>query len=155
MSNTCLVPPFHRRSAALPGLLSMLLVVSSCSGKPDMKEGFARVYGTVTLDEKPLPNAQVIFSTEQGESYGRTDSSGYYEVENTRTLKGAAIGKAVVKISTKVVFPDEETEGLEYDEESESHVKKELVPARYNTNSELSVEVTEDGAPYDFNLSSK
>lgn len=134
--------------------LFLTVIVSGC-GKPSMKDGFAEVWGTVTLDGKPLENAQVVFITAQGESFGRTDANGYYELQHTRTLKGAAIGPTTVKISTKPTFPDEDTTGLEYDPDTESYVKPERVPAKYNTETELKVEVTEDGGPYDFELRSQ
>ena len=119
-----------------------------------MREGFAEAYGPVTLDDKPLPNAQVEIETEKGTSYGRTDQNGRYVVEYSQGLKGAGKGKATVRIRTNVTFPDEDTSQLEYDSNTGDYRKEELVPARYNGRSELTVEITDDGAPYDFHLKS-
>jgi hypothetical protein len=122
-----------------------------CS-KPTMREGFTEAFGTVTLDGAPLENAEVILETPKGMSYGRTDSSGYYLAQYSRTLTGAGIGKAKVRISTKVVFPDESLEDVKRDPKTGEYTKTERVPPAYNAKSKLTVEIKEGGAPYNFEL---
>lgn len=144
----------NRRPSVSPAVALVTLtalLASGCGDKP-MREGFARVYGTVTLDGQPLPNAQIAFDTDKGTSYGRTNSNGEYVAEYSRGLSGAGKGEATVRISTSVVFPDEDTTGLKYDDNLGDFRKPELVPPRYNDDSELTVEITDDGAPYDFHL---
>ena len=104
-------------------------------------------HGTVTLDEKPLPNAQVEIQTRKGTSYGRTDQNGHYVAEYSQGLKGAGKGEAKIRIRTNVTFPDEDTSKLEYDSNTGDYRKEELVPKKYNARSELTVEITDDGAP--------
>lgn len=136
--------------AAVAGLL-----LAGC-GRQQLREGFAEAYGTVTLDEKPLPNAQVEIETPgKGTSYGRTDQNGRYVAEYSQRLKGAGKGTATIRIRTNVTFADEDTSKLEYDSNLGDYRKEELVPAKYNSRSELTVEITDDGAPYDFHLTSQ
>lgn len=130
------------------------LFVVGCGSK-STKEGFVPAYGTVTLDDKPLPNAEIVFETEKGRSTGRTDSSGKYRAEYSRTLHGVGTGTARVKISSKVIFPDENLADYQFDPKTGEHSKPELVPPKYNTKTELTVEIKDGGAPYDFPLSTK
>ena len=120
-----------------------------------MREGFTEAFGTITLDGAPLDNAEIILETPKGMSYGRTDSSGNYSAQYSRTLTGAGIGTAKVRISTKVVFPDESLEDVKRDPKTGEYAKQERVPANYNAKSKLTVEIKEGGAPYNFELTSK
>ncbi len=95
----------------------------SVSEKPPL----AIVTGQVTLDDKPLPGATVLFQPERGDeagvnvaaSVGRTDRSGHFELNYVRNVKGAAVGKHKVEIRAPGL------NGVE------------RVPAWYNTNTEL------------------
>lgn len=135
-------------------LCGAVLFPVGCSGQK-MREGFVDVRGTVTLDDEPLPDAQIIIETPNGTSFARSDSEGRYVAEYSKSLKGAGTGAAIVRISTKEVFPDEDVSGLKIDPRSGDHVKPELVPAKYNSKSELTIEIKPGGAPYDFKLTRK
>ncbi|HVJ85408.1 MAG TPA: hypothetical protein VM452_07165 [Caulifigura sp.] len=141
-------------SRCVTGLLGVLVLLAGCS-KPTMREGFTEAYGTITLDGAPLVNAEIIFETPKGMSYGRTDSAGKYTAQYSRTLTGAGMGTARVRISTKVVFPDDSLEGIKRDPKTGEYAKTETVPAIYNSKSTLTVEIKNGGAPYDFELKSK
>lgn len=130
-------------------------ILAGCNRKPVLRAGFAEAHGKVTLDGKPLPNAQVILEAEKGTSYGRTNGQGDYIAEFSRSQVGAAKGKARVSISTKVPFPDEDTASLPVNPKTGEREKVEQVPAKYNKASTLTVQITDDGAPYNFDLSSK
>jgi hypothetical protein len=133
----------------------ILVITSGCSRQPPTRDGFTNVIGTVTLDGQPLKNAQLIFETDKGISYARTDASGRYQAEYSRSLSGVGKGKATVRISTKVSFPDEDVSSFKRDPRSGDLEKEELVPPKYNSKSELIVEIKDDGGPYDFRLTSK
>jgi hypothetical protein len=124
-----------------------------CGGQK-LREGFVDMHGTVTLDKQPLPDAQVEIVTEKGTSYGRTDSSGRYVAEYSTGLKGAGKGPAKVKIRTSIVYPGEDTSSLKVDPKTGDFKKEEKVPAKYNTKTELKVDITEGDKPYDFELTS-
>lgn len=105
-----------------------LVILPGCGPGQDVPE-LGEVTGTVTLDGKPLANAQVRFEPESAAlSIGLTDGNGQYELSYVNDAKGAAIGKHVVRIEW---FPDP-------DEPAQEAV---LVPARYNTESTLTAEV--------------
>lgn len=143
----------------LPSMTTVVMVcclISTFIGcsRQKMREGFVDVRGTVTLDGEPLHNAQVVIETATGTSFARTDRNGVYVAEYSKSLKGAGIGPATVRISTKEVFPDEDVSDLKVDPRTGDHIKPELVPPRYNKKSELKIQIEAGGAPYNFDLES-
>lgn len=105
-------------------------------------EGLGQVTGVVKLDGEPLVDASVEFTPLDGKgltSYGRTDKSGYYYMMATRMDKGAAVGRNKVKISTYEVIDN-------------SHSVAERVPTKYNSASELEVDVKSASNTFDFDL---
>ena len=146
---THLFPPRYAGSAAC---LLAVLSAYGCGGGKTLPDGYAPAFGKVTLDGAPVKDAEVIFVTEKGESYGRTNAEGAYTMERSRTQEGAGMGKALVKISTRAVWDDMSEEGLEYDDEVGGAVRKETIPDHYKDG--IEIEVTADGAPYDFLLTS-
>jgi len=136
-------------------LAGVVAVIAAGCGGQKLRDGFVEAYGTVTLDKAPLAGAQVEIITEKGTSYGRTDSSGRYVAEYSRSLKGVGKGPAKVKIRTGIVYPDEDTSGLKVDAKTGDFKKEEKVPAKYNTKSDLKIEITETGAPYNFELTTQ
>lgn len=145
---------FHcpQKSAGLLACLFLNLLTPGCGNQEELLEGYAPAFGTVTLDGVPVQNAQVIFSTEKGDSYGRTDAKGYYTAERSQTTIGAGLGLATVTITTTAVFPDMSEEGLEADATDGDFVRKETIPEHYRQG--IEIQVTADGAPYDFKLTS-
>ena len=99
--------------------------------------------GKVTLDGQPLAEAFVVFSpTAHGTtSYGKTDAGGNYEMMFTDQEKGAWIGENLVRINTGDVGPG----GV---------WSKESVPAAYNKNTTLKVDVKPRANVFDFDLKS-
>ena len=103
-------------------------------------------------------NAQLIFHHDtEGDTYGRSDKNGYYVMERTVSQAGAFIGENRVSLTTTVVFGDEDDltdEQLIEDDEGSFGIK-ERVPEKYRgEQSELIIEVTDGGAPYDIPLTS-
>lgn len=106
------------------------------------------VTGTVHLDGKPLEGAMITFYPQipagadamekGGASAGLTDADGKYELIYNRDVKGAEVGKHLVYIETAV-------EGSGYGEG-----RAEEVPKRYNSESELEVEVKPGRNTIDF-----
>ncbi len=118
-------------------ILLAAAVLAGCSG--DDRPPLADVTGTVTLDGRPLPNAVVTFlPIQRGRaSRGMTDSAGHYELRYLRDIRGAILGSHQVMITTA----SEEKPG-------------ELLPARYNQQTTLSVEVERGVKQYCFDLTS-
>jgi hypothetical protein len=124
------------------GLCSTLLLLAGCGGVDD---GYGRVTGVVKLDGEPLPKASVEFTPVNGvgmTSYGRTDSSGAYDMMATDDKMGAAVGVNKVRIST-------------YDVIDSSRSVPEKVPMKYNVMTELESDVKSGSNTFDFDLSSE
>lgn len=125
-------------------MLCGLLLLTGCGGPSNV----GGVEGVVTLDGKPLPNAMVQFQPETGRpSVGMTDAEGRYQLQYTADAAGAALGRHTVCISTGGKRMNAET--------GEIKVYPELVPAKYNTNTELTVEVKPGGNELNFELVSQ
>jgi hypothetical protein len=112
-------------------------------------ENVAPVSGKVTLDNKPLPNATVIFFPDAGVkipgpgSKGKTDANGEYSLQlMTKDVRGAIIGKHKVQITAY-----EGDDGTVPSSGPDMKVfRKILVPDRYNGNSELTFDVPPGGS---------
>jgi hypothetical protein len=128
-----------RRSASL--LLGLGLFVG-CTGGGGK---FAPVSGSVRLNGKPLAGASVGFepvvadkATYGPGSHALTDAEGRYTLKVTaENITGALVGKHTVRISLGDAPKDDPT-GV--------HLTRELLPARYNSRSELSFEVPSGGS---------
>jgi hypothetical protein len=138
----------------LPAIFAILLMAGCNQGH----DNIAPVSGTVTLDGQPAPNVMVTFVPEGGgaASTGVTDASGNYTLTYIDS-KGALIGKHRVSVTsvasagsassapTNVSSDDpnyaNRAQG-DYAAMSAQQSAKEVIPERYNTNSELVKEVT-------------
>lgn len=126
-------------------LFFVLLFTSVGCGGSEFE--FAPVAGIVTLDGEPLPNAKVRFepmSTEETSvvgpgSFGTTDSEGRYELISVKNDQGAVVGPHVVRIGTlKTRLNPNDLDKVET-------LAKEVVPRIYNTSTQLTMYVTEEG----------
>lgn len=154
-------------------LMAIPLFCLGCSGGGDEVK-LAPVSGVVTMDGRPLANAVVIFSPTKGNpSSGRTDTSGNYTLFYKERLKGAVPGNHNICIITappenpKKATDSEVAEVLPIDTFASSETgvprmklpkdtfKKDPIPERYNTKSELKKEVTEGKNKINFELQSK
>jgi len=125
--------------------VSLLLASAGCGrGGPTL----GRVRGTVTLDGRPLPQAQLEFQPQEpggSPSYGTTDDDGRYTLTFGVDRPGAIVGQHLVRITT---FRQLSTE------EGGPGVIPERLPPQYNSKSQL-VRVVQTGKnPIDFELSS-
>lgn len=120
-------------------LLALSLCACAGCGGGSGPELFS-VSGTVTLNGKPLPNAELIFQPKEGApSYGKTDAEGYYELTYSRDRSGALAGSHTVSITTAI-------------EDEDGNTAEELLPTKYNIDTELSAMVSDDSEPIDFKL---
>ena len=130
--------------AAYPFLICVIFAFAGCGGPP-----LQTVSGVITLDGKPLKNATLMFQSEDESTYAMadTDETGRYELLQDDVTAGLPVGKYLVTIST-LVPPNDQT-----DPPDPGH--PELVPARYNVESELYREVTAGENTIDFKLESE
>ncbi|QDU90820.1 hypothetical protein Pla175_42330 [Pirellulimonas nuda] len=146
----------HALARTAPVVVALLAVgLSAGCSKPDF--AVAPVAGTVTLGGEPLAGALVTFQPRASEggilagrpSVGETGPDGRYQLETYDGYEGAVVGTHRVSIST---FRKKAAEG---DSSSVVVIAEERVPARYNRQSELSVEVPSSGlGDCNFELSS-
>lgn len=110
------------------------------------KAGLVQVGGTVRLGGKPLPGAVVIFeNTENGTfSYGRTGEAGRYTLMFDSVKPGVTKGRKTVRIKTAGSVGEGDPDARA--------AAKEVVPACYNSQSTLTVDVTADSQATDFDL---
>jgi len=136
--------------------------INGCSTGPATDYGkldLVDVSGIVTLDGQPLPDAVVTFedpATGQF-SYGMTDLSGYYTLQLDSQEDGVVAGEKIVRISTsrKILGLNSDEEGGSEEggeEEGVSVSAEEIVPAKYNEQSELKANVSASETTFDFDL---
>jgi len=108
-----------------------------------------QVEGTVTLDGEPVAGAIVTFVPVEGgrNSMAETDESGHYVLEYTGGKPGALVGKHKVRIST-YQEPEEDDSGQLVGGVPEK------IPAKYNEQTTLEVEVKRGKQTIDFELTS-
>ena len=168
------------RMSLKPCLLLILTCCLGCSGGSDVELG--KVTGLVTMNGEPLADAIVVFKPAEGNpSTGRTDSNGNYDLTYLGNSPGAIVGKHSVRITTgqplgEMAGVNADTDFASMDSadtidistppaESEADVTmrrarpkpkktgKEVIPARYNTKTELQADVTDGDNVIDFDLS--
>jgi hypothetical protein len=130
--------------------------------------GLCTVQGTVTLDGTPLEKALVLFeAADKTFSYGLTDSSGHYELMFNSEKPGALKGGKTVRIWSSRGIPgaaeaggggagDDPDAGANREGEAPSAAPAaaERIPAKYNTQSELTATVEKELETFDFALTS-
>jgi hypothetical protein len=108
-------------------------------------DGMASVSGLVTLDGQPLSGALVQFrpaSKAERPALGATDNRGKYKLATSRNILKVYPGSYTVNISKRKEIGDF-SEG------------NELLPARYNSATELRVDVPAGDSTLDFPLTSE
>ena len=130
----------HKQAAATKLAFAVLLawtagVLVGCrSDRPPL----SAVEGVVTLDGKPLADAEVVFTPQNGRhSTARTDGQGRYELTYLPDVEGAMLGSHSVRISQ--LDPD---------------MLVEKVPAKFNADTTLTAEVSRGSNEINFELKS-
>lgn len=126
----------------------MGLALSSQGCQSDEIE-LGQVTGLVTVDGQPIESAQLEFTPTDGRmSIAQTDANGHYQLRYTSDRKGAMIGTHKVAVTTALQPVQEEgapwTKG-----------RKELLPAKYHSQTELTAEVKPGSNEINFELTSK
>ncbi len=134
--------PISRRPAAI--LACILIAVCGCNSGG--KDGRFAVSGKVTVDGAPLADGRITFLNlaEGGSTASAKITSGEYTIPREF---GAKVGEQVVQIeayrkSSKRVQPP----GYLSAEQVAEGTVEQYLPAKYNTQSELKVEISADGA---------
>jgi hypothetical protein len=135
-------------------LLAGVLLLGAWSGcGPGNPLGRKAISGKVTLDDKPLEQGTISFEplAKKGVSAGAVISAGSYSIA---AEKGLPPGKYRVRINASQ--GGEKAAGTAPPGPTTAAAPKSLIPPKYNTQSDLSAEVTEAGPnQFDFPLQSK
>ncbi len=126
-------------------LTAWLVLLSGCGGPTHYP-----VSGKVTLNGHPLPDAILSFmpaSDEQSPLFARTDAEGAYVLDEADGVAGALVGEYTVRITT---FRD----GNRNIDPPIPFVP-EKVPAKYNIQSKLTVDVKPEENVFNFDIVSK
>jgi len=118
-------------------IFSVMMLLLACRQQgPELGE----VQGIITIDDRPLAGATVIFEPKAGgrASKAVTDDAGRYQLVYLRNINGARIGSHIVKIFTA----------------SEDN-PKERIPARYNKKTTLTADVVLGANEHNFKLTSR
>ncbi|QDU63920.1 hypothetical protein Pan216_48010 [Planctomycetes bacterium Pan216] len=135
------------------GLSCVLLFGALGCGGSDGPE-LGRVEGTVTLDGKPLPAAEVTFKPIKGRpAQATTNEEGHYELVYGPGKQGAMVGENKISVSTRK--PPEQGETLDDGRPNPDKGVPELVPAKYNEETTLKRDVKPGSNTIDLELQSK
>ena len=131
----------------------MVMVAPGCSGPGDDLPREA-VWGTVTVDGKPLASGAIRFTPVEGgtTSGGSPITDGKYSISREQGLVPGSYKVAVNSASTKT----ESTKPAEPGRPVRSERPKETLPMKYNAKSILSAEVKKGGSnSFTFELQSE
>ena len=143
---------YHRRTIAQLTTLALTLQLIGCDGGGEVRR--AEIRGEVSLDGELVPNGSIVFlpaSGNSGPSAGGSIQDGRYMISRD---DGPALGtnhveiRALRKTGRKIRSPDPLSGDRLIDERRES------VPARYNTESVLEVEIQSGKNEFNFSLES-
>lgn len=127
----------------------MIAATIGCGGDPNVPP-LGTVHGKVTLNGQPVDGATVEFIPEGGRpSIGVADANGEYSLLFKADVPGAVIGKHAVRITSQ-----RSRSGGEGDAPL-VEARAETIPAKYNDQTTLSVEVTSGDNTHDFSLEGK
>ena len=143
----------HSLLAIAASTLIFSLVGCGRGDQPDL----GLVTGTVTMDDAPLSGVQVMFSPENGRpAIGMTNAEGKYALKYIRETMGCKVGPNKVEIGL-AEGADEESKSGDSEDAAPAKPKKSSkprIPARYNSNTELTADVKPGENVFDFKLES-
>lgn len=135
---------------ALLGLF-VFFPLMGCQSKVDTG-GRVAVSGNISLNGAPIQSGSIRFEPIAGQTAsGSTITEGKYEIPAEKGLKPGEY-----RVFINATQPDAEQRSAEDLMNNPGPPKKELIPAKYNTKSDVKVEVTEAGPnQFDFPIEGK
>lgn len=142
---------YARKRILMSTLMVLCLSFWGCGDAGSDQPELGLVQGVVSFDGEPLNGATVTFFPDSGrQATATTDANGNYELIYIRDTKGCKLGHNKVVISTLNEAEDGSEEGDDAKVELKSSVEK--IPAKYNTKTELEVDVKSGENTFDFEL---
>lgn len=142
-----------RAPSAMMALFGLLLLFTAVGcGPAASSDGRKPITGNISLNGSPVLSGSIRFEPEGGQTAsGSTIAEGKYEIPAD---KGLMPGKYRVFINA--TEPDSDQRSVEDLMNNPGPPKKELIPAKYNKKSDVTVEVTQEGPnQFDFAIESK
>jgi hypothetical protein len=141
------------------GSVLALAAVAGCNRAPARQQaGEVPVTGVVTLDGKPLADAEVTFTcaANNGIFSGAADKNGKYQLWSNLGSTAKLEGNCIVKISKMELPPGVKPPPPDMPVSPQMLGAKETLPPKYSSaRSILSANVPEGGGTFDFELTSK
>ncbi|MFO7906637.1 MAG: carboxypeptidase-like regulatory domain-containing protein [Planctomycetota bacterium] len=148
-------------------VVALCVVCLTCMGCGPGGPELGKVSGKVTMDGEPLDNALVTFSPVEGgrSSSGKTDENGNYTL-SFADRTGAVVGTHKVSVTTLTEVEGEDMSEVGSDSDAymeqamggasdyDNATVTEQIPAKYNTETELTFEVESGKNTHDIELSS-
>tara|TARA_R100000750_G_C2332507_1_gene90699 strand:- start:61 stop:492 length:432 start_codon:yes stop_codon:yes gene_type:complete len=142
------------KSISKLGCIFCLLIISGCFGGDGEKIETAAFSGTVTLDGQPLEKGVIQFRPGKdasgqplrGQITEAAINAGQYQLASDQ---GAVVGENSVVISATKVVGKEMADGVEIEK------VEQYLPAKYNSETTLTITVTPEDTEHNFELSSK
>ena len=136
------VAGFPKHSIVMCFILAFVaLSTTGCDGDS------TSVTGTVTLNSEPLTEALIQFTPLDADgriALAKTSADGTYQLSSSRNISDVAPGKYRVTITTSDITGE--------DDRGRVIRSQEKVPKKYNSNTELTKEVTQGANKIDFEL---
>jgi hypothetical protein len=145
----------RRVAGLLAGLIALAAAGCGTGGRGPDYSGveLVEVTGRVTLDGEPLAGAELLFIATDGcWSSGLTDQDGRYRLRYDSNRFGTPPGPKLVRIHARPVMIDAAGEAQEAERLDDS-LPRDPLPARYNSQSTLSAEISGPTADLNFALS--
>lgn len=122
-------------------ILTLGCLLSGCSDS-----GLYNVTGTVNFDGKPIEKGRILFRRLDGDkrAFAGTISNGQYSLQSEA-------GKMRVEITASRIIPGK----FDTSNGTKEPVGQMYIPAKYNSHSELAVEVSSSQLVHSFDLKSK
>lgn len=137
----------------MTAIIMICLGLAGCSGQNGDRPDLGLVEGTITFEGKALPGAAVTFHPASGRpAMGKTNDQGHYTLNYIRDTPGTKVGFNKVEIATVSEGADEMASEGDNADQSKPKANVEILPARYNTKTELEVEVKKGKNTFDFAL---
>jgi hypothetical protein len=136
-------------------MIPLCLLISALAGCGDGAR-YVSVSGKVTMNQQPLANATVTFQPIASEgmdakafgSFALTDAEGNFtlEVSSPTPMKGAAVGKHIVRIGTKPsTINNTDSDAVNPGGKGAPKLAIDPIPTRYNSESQLKFDVPAGG----------
>lgn len=140
-----------QKSLAIAVAFWLTISIPGCGGQSEIELG--QVSGIVKYEGTPLAGVTVMFIPDNGRpAMGTTDAEGKYELTYIRDERGCKVGRNRVEIRHDEESANEAAQEGDEAVQTPGPPTEVQIPAKYNSDSELSVDVQPGENKFDFDL---